>query len=409
MVRKIKTHPRYARPSPKSRKATKIQRAYKIVKRCFLSVLLLASIIFASLVGINYHNSLDWSRNKNSLKMAQMSPDMLQDSPKQIMIKEKFIKLADQMLKPDGSINATEAKLITLKHYLNQIKTAKPQYQTKYQKIADKYTIELALASLFKHDKLVDANLDKVHKVLTTIGPALNGMHQKNPKDKFVEEQMRTIHALNHDLRLIKTVATNTANLVIVKKDVATFKPSVVYTDYQQAVEPEDKLIYQWKVLTPFNQLQPDIRDVLATQEHKIALYKSYKNDLHNREQAYEDLRKARLTHKANNAQALEQIRQERLQKQREKEAAERAKQAAENNNNSQDNGSTDDNSSNNNSSTTTNNNQTHKAKKPAISSNNKKKPKVDQTKPSQKPEDHYIDPDDTDKSSQTYDDQTGN
>lgn len=398
MAERLEFRPRSPQPIPQKPQTTKWQRFYKISKKIVFSLLAILTVLFSSLILINYHKSLDWSKNKNSLKMAEMSPDMLQDSPKQIAIKEDFLKLANEMMKPDGSIAVTNGKLMSLKSDLDQIKTAKPQYQSQYQKIADKYAIELALKSLFKGDKVVTADLDHVHKTLITIGPTLNGIHQKSPHDRFVSQQMVIIHRLNHDLRLIKTVASNTANLVVIKKKTATFKPDIIYADYQKAVSPQDNLVYQWRILQPFLKLEPEIKEVLSKQEHKIDLYNSYKADMHQKEQAYEDLRKARIAHEENNAQAVEQIRQEKIAKEREKQEeaeakrkAEKEQKEAEKDKNSDDSSSDSDSSD--------------KDKDNSSSSSQGTDQSTTSKKNKNKPKDHYVDPDQDSKSSQNDDD----
>lgn len=369
------------------------QRA-KRVKQLIFCILFIISVAFISLTLINYHNSLNWNNNKNSLKMAQMSPDMLQDSPTQIAIKEDFLKRANAMMDADGSIHVTQTKLKELKHDLDQIKTAKPQYQDRYQKIADKYSIQIALHSLFDKPKVVTANIDKIHKTMNTIGPVLNDIHQKYPHDKFVSDQMIIIHNLSHDLKLIKATASNTANLVVIRKQTAVFKPKVVYTDYQKAINSEQNLIYDWRILEPFMKLQPEIKTILNQQEHKIDLYNAYQKDLRDKDKAYEDLKKARATHAANNAQVIEQIRQEKIQKEQEQRAAEEEKRKeaeaakeAEKDKDSNTNDHTND--------TNTNKGGTTNSQHPK--QNNKSK-----TKPNKKPKDHYIDPDEDNSTDST-------
>lgn len=407
MAEQYEFRSRIPQQKPLKPKITKWQRFYRTSKRLAFSLLAILTILFSSLILINYHRSLDWSKNKNSLKMAEMSPDMLQDSPKQIAIKEDFLKLANAMMKPDGSIAVTNSKLVALKNDLDQIKTAKPQYQSQYQKIADKYAIELALKSLFNGNKVVTADLDHVHKTLTVIGPTLNGIHQKNPHDRFVSEQMTIIHHLNHDLKLIKVVASNTANLVVIKQKTATFKPDIIYADYQKAIDPQDNLVYQWKVLQPFLKLEPEIKEVLNKQEHKIDLYNSYKEDMHKKEQAYEDLRKARLAHADNNAQVVEQIRQQKLEKEREKQEEAEAKRKAEQ---EQKQAEKDNKSNDSSSDSNSNQDKDQNKNKDKQSNSNKDTDKSTTTnKNKDKPKDHYIDPDQDSKSDQTSDEQVGN
>lgn len=369
---------------------TKFKRFYQTSKHLLFLLLLLSSVLLVSLTYYNFRHSLDWSTNKNGLKMAQMSPDMLQDSPAQIKVKENFLRKAQQIMPADGSLHAKKSDLLLLNGYLTQIKTAKPQYQKQYEQIAAKYQIKMALASLFTKKK-VTANLKTVTQVLLKIGPDLNDMHQKNPHDRFVAQQMTIIHVLNHDLRLINLVATNTQALLTIKKQIGTFQPTVVPVDFSKAVKPENKLIYHWQALNQFDNLQNDIQAVLTKQEQKINLYHSYQQDLSDKAKAYDDLRKARASHAANNEQVLAQIRAEKLAAEKQKEAEKKAKAEAEKKAKA-DTTQTDTDQDNDEQTT-----KPDKDKDQNKETTNQKKPAKTQGK--DKPKDHYIDPDDETKS----------
>lgn len=374
---------------------------FKRIKHLVFALLILISAIFIGLTLQDYHQSLDWSRNKNGLKMAEMSPDMLQDSPKQIAIKEDFLKRANKMMQADGQINVTQSDLVALKQDLQKIKIAKPQYEKRYQQIADKYMVQSILKSLTKNN-IVRANEHQVSKALITVGPILTSIHQKYPHDKFVVQQMQIVHNLTHDMRLIKQLLGNTAQLVTIDHRTATFKPEIIYDNYEKAISPEDKLVYKWSMLVPLTNLQNDTKMILTKQAQKINLYQAYKKDLRDKDQAYEDLRKARATHEANNAQVIEQIRQDKIAKERQKEAeeAERRRQAEEEKQQQQkDNDDTDDNDN----SKSDNSDKNKESKSPKSSKSSKQKTnkqKSNDNKSKKKPKDHYIDPD-----SETYTD----
>lgn len=389
------TVPRYAQSLQPRAAPKKLHRhvAFRRIKHLVFALLIIISAAFIGLTLQDYHQSLDWSKNKNGLKMAEMSPDMLQDSPKQIAIKEDFLKRADKMVQADGQINVTQSDLVALKQDLQKIKTAKPQYEKRYQQIADKYMVQSILKSLTKNN-VVRANEHQVNKALITVGPILTSIHQKYPHDKFVAQQMQIVHNLNHDMQLIKQLLGNTAQLVTIDHRTATFKPEIIYDNYEKAISPEDKLVYKWSMLVPLTNLQNDTKRILTKQAQKINLYNAYKKDLRDKDQAYEDLRKARATHEANNAQVIEQIRQDKIAKERQKEAeeAERRRQAEEEKQQQQqkDNDDTDndDDSKSNNS----DKNQTSKPSKSDKPKSNKQK--ANNNKPKKKPKDHYIDPD---------------
>ena len=382
----------------KKKPPSKFKRFYQTSKHLLFLLLIISSAILLTVTYLNYRRSLDWSKNKNGLKMAEMSPDMLQDSPKQIQIKEAFLRKASQMMAKDGSLHAKKGDLLILNEYLAQIKTAKPQYQKQYDQIAAKYQIKSALASLFTKKK-VTADLKTVTQVLLKIGPALNDLHQKNAHDQFVAQQMSIIHALNHDLRLINLVAANTNNLLTLKKQVGTFQATVIPTDLQKAVKPENKLIYSWQVLEQFDNLQDKMQAILLKQEQKISLYHAYQQDLRDRAKAYDDLRKARASHEADNEQVIAQIKAEKIaaakQKQAEieakrKQAAEKAKDKA------KDDSKQDDHTDQNDQADQNKTDKTDKDHKPQNSTT-----KPSKSKQKNEPKDHYIDPDKENKSSQ--------
>lgn len=383
----------------KKKPPSKFKRFYQTSKHLLFLLLIISSVLLLTVTYLNYRRSLDWSKNKNGLKMAEMSPDMLQDSPKQIHIKEAFLRKAGQMMAKDGSLHAKKGDLLILSEYLAQIKTAKPQYQKQYDQIAAKYQIKSALASLFTKKK-VTADLKTVTQVLLKIGPALNDMHQKNSRDQFVAQQMSIIHALNHDLRSINLVAVNTNDLLTLKNQVGTFKATVIPTDLQKAVKPENKLIYSWQVLAKFNNLQDEMQAVLIKQERKISLYHAYQQDLRDRDKAYDDLRKARASHEADNEQVIAQIKDEKIaaekQKQaeieakRKQKAEEKAKDKAENN------ADQDDHTDQNDKSDQDKTGKTAKDHKPQNST-----AKPSKSKQKDQPKDHYIDPDKENKSNQ--------
>lgn len=399
------TMPRYGKslkPKPKPKKQSQRKPVFKRTRRLIFALLMLICLVFSGLTWHDYQQSLDWTKNKNGLKMAEMSPDMLEDSPKQVAIKEAFIKKTQQMMQPDGQIKVTATSLLALKHDLDQIKTAKPQYAKQYRKIAEKYQVQVALKRLFTKNQ-VTATTAQVAKTIADVSPTLNTIHQKAPHDKFVAQQMQIIHALNHDIKLIKQSLVNMSQLVAISNKTATFKPKIIYQDYQSAMSPQAKLKYQWSILTSFNNLQPEIKTILAAQARKISAFKAYQQDLRDKEQAYEDLRKARQTHAANNAQVIEQIRQDKLEKERQKEAAaaERRRQAAAEKAAKQKHDADDSESSD-----TDHDNQTgHKAPSSSPAKNKNKKPVKKPTKPAKKPQDHYVDPDDPDNDFDDSDD----
>lgn len=109
------------------------------------------SVTNGLLIYNNYHKSLNWSTNRDSLKMASMPIDTLNDSGEEVKHKEDFLVLAQKAMTPDGQIHLDTKSQKALLKSLNKIKTAKPLYKSKYDKIMDKYRIRQKLDSLYKN------------------------------------------------------------------------------------------------------------------------------------------------------------------------------------------------------------------------------------------------------------------
>ena len=138
---------------------------------------------------------------------------------------------------------------------------------------------------------------------------------------------------------------------------------------------------------------------ILIKQERKISLYHAYQQDLRDRAKAYDDLRKARASHEADNEQVITQIKAEKIaaakQKQAEieakrKQAAEKAKDKAKKDSKQDDLSEQNDQSDQNKA------DKTNKDHKPQNST-----AKPSKSKQKDEPKDHYIDPDKENKSSQ--------
>lgn len=296
-----------------------------------LAVLFAAGVINAGIVTYNYHNSLDWSTNRDSLKMADVPVDMLNDSPSQTKAKGNFLVLYQKALASNGALTANKAQLIQLKQALSKIKTAKPVYQKKYNKVAVRYHIQAELDSLFQDKTTLkkSATPTKVRAVLRDIGPDLNDIYQANNHDAFVKQELPRVHKLVHDSNQIATYSNKLATVAKLKH--GTFYPVASLTPgtYQKIYHKLTKLNYKWTCFDNFAKMQEEINNDLNDQLAKINHYNDYLKDLRDKEQAYEDLAKKREAHKEANAQAIEEKRKEKLEKQR---AQQEAKESSESN-----------------------------------------------------------------------------
>ncbi len=276
--------------------------------------------IFSSLnIGLtiyNYHKSLNWTTNRDSLKMANMPVDMLNDSGKQAQYKADFLVLYHKALSNNGNLTADANLIKQLKIALAKIKTAKPIYKAKYDQVETKYEIKTSLDSLFANKNTLKSSStpEQVRKVLKHVAPNLNSIYQKNNHDIFVKKEIIRIHNLTNDANNINAITGQILQISSIHK--GTMKPNANITPdmYNKVYYRFSKLHYNWKCFDDFSKMQNQIQQVLSEQLTKINYYNDYVKDLHNKAQAYDDLAKKRLAHREANNKAIEDERQQKLE-----------------------------------------------------------------------------------------------
>ena len=286
--------------------------------------------VFSSLnIGLtvyNYHKSLNWTTNQDSLKMANMPVDMLNDSGQQAQYKADFLVLYHKALSNDGNLTADANLIKQLKTALAKIKTAKPIYKAKYDRVETKYEIKASLDSLFTNENTLKSSStpEQVRKVLKHVAPSLNSIYQKNNHDIFVKKEIKRIHNLTSDANNINTITGQILQISVIHK--GTMKPNANITPdvYNKVYHHFNKLHYNWKCFDDFSKMQNQIQQVLSEQLTKINHYNDYVKDLHNKAQAYDDLAKKRLAHREANNKAIEDERKRKLEAEKEREAEQR-------------------------------------------------------------------------------------
>lgn len=286
--------------------------------------------IFSSLnIGLtmyNYHKSLNWTTNRDSLKMADMPVDMLNDSVKQAQYKADFLVLYHKALSNNGNLTADDNLIKQLKMALAKIKTAKPNYKAKYDQVETKYKIKTSLDSLFANKNTLKSSStpEQVRKVLKHVAPNLNSIYQKNNHDIFVKKEIKRIHNLTSDANNINAITGQILQISSIHK--GTMKPNANITPdmYNKVYYRFSKLHYNWKCFDDFRKMQNQIQQVLSEQLTKINYYNDYVKDLHNKAQAYDDLAKKRLAHREANNKAIEDERQQKLEAEQRKAEKER-------------------------------------------------------------------------------------
>lgn len=276
--------------------------------------------IFSSLnIGLtmyNYHKSLNWTTNRDSLKMADMPVDMLNDSGKQAQYKADFLVLYHKALSNNGNLTADDNLIKQLKMALAKIKTAKPNYKAKYDQVETKYEIKTSLDSLFANKNTLKSSStpEQVRKVLKHVAPNLNSIYQKNNHDIFVKKEIKRIHNLTSDANNINAITGQILQISSIHK--GTMKPNANITPdmYNKVYYRFSKLHYNWNCFDDFRKMQNQIQQVLSEQLTKINYYNDYIKDLHNKAQAYADLAKKRLAHREANNKAIEDERRQKLE-----------------------------------------------------------------------------------------------
>lgn len=310
---------------------TPIKKKHHFTRYAVISLSVLA-LINGGLIAKDYYDSLNWKTSRDSLKMADMPIDTLNDTGDQAKYKENFLVLYKEALKPNGELTADKALMIKLTKALSLIKTAKPIYQSKYNKVKTKYDIKTSLDNLIKSNKIITKNPNQVKNVLVKIAPEINAIYQNNNKDQFVQNEIQRIHNLSDDINTISSITSQLLTLSTVKHHVMTMNDNTIPETYNKVYDKFKTLHYTWTKFENFEHLQDQIQKILTQQLIVINHYNDYINDLKDKQNAYADLDKKRNAHKQANADAIREKQEEadrkakaeREEKEREAEEAKR-------------------------------------------------------------------------------------
>lgn len=333
--------------------------------RCTTFSLLLFASVNGFLTYSDYRHSLYWS--SNAVKMADLPVDALADTGAQEKKKEHFIYLYNKMLHSDGSLHANHQDIVTLKKALDKIKTTKPLYRKKYNRVLTKYTIRQKLNNIFSAKDTLPKDMTpiRVYNILLDISPELNTFYEQNHNDVFVKQQIRRVHLLVHDVNLINSTIKELNGMLLNKKGTLIPIASLTPNRYNKVYNRFKKLHFVWKCLDRYAKLQDPLGNVLEEQQNKINAYNDWQNDLHARNKAYETLNKKRAQHKQafyeakakkrrEKEEAIEQKRREEEQARIEQEKQKREEEHQKNQENNSNSSSTDMQSSGNTSSSST-------------------------------------------------------
>lgn len=296
-----KSHIDYESNSAKPRKRAKTKKPLSLGAKT-IRYTTFGLLAFASINGFltysDYRHSLYWS--SNAVKMADLPVDALADTGAQEKDKEHFIYLYNKMLHNDGSLHANHQDMITLKKALNKIKTAKPIYQKKYNRVLAKYTIRKRLNDIFSAKDTLPKSMTplKVYNLLLDISPELNTFYEHNHRDVFVKQEIKKVRLLVHDVNLINSTIKELNGIILNEKGTLIPVASLTPNKYNKVYNRFNKLHYVWHCLDKYNKLQNALENVLAAQQNKINAYNDWQNDLRARDRAYETLNKKREQHK---------------------------------------------------------------------------------------------------------------
>lgn len=284
----------------------------------------------------SYRKSLNWSTNRDSLKMADMPVDTLTDTGKQAEYKQRFVLLANTAVDKDGNLHANAKDMQNLRNALAKIKTARPIYKAKYQRVEQKYRIRKKVGSLFsKHNTLKETSTPyKVYQTLADVAPDLNNIYNRNHHDGFVEHELIVIQNLVHDTRIWADFLNELNKNMTLKKGVITPYASLTPSRYAKFYDKLQRLHYHWNCLDHFETLQDAINNVLQEQNNKIMAYNDWQNDLKAKADAYKNLAKMRRKHRKHyydeKARKAREKEKERREAEKQREAEEQAKAEAE-------------------------------------------------------------------------------
>lgn len=264
----------------------------------------------------DYKKSLDWSTNRDSLKMAEMPVDILTDTSAQAHAKENFLALYMKALDKNGQIHVSKDDMVKLKMALNKITSSKELYQDKYNKVETKYNIRVQLDKLFSKKGALKENVTpkKVRDTLREVSPQLNSIFQKNNHDEFVKSELPTVKNLVKDTNTITNTTNRITQIMTINKGVLKPIASLTPKQYEGIYNNLNKLHYRWEYLNKFVDLQDLINNVLEKQLSKINAYNDYTADVKNKEEMYQKLTRASEKHRRDYIKKQEEKRREKEQ-----------------------------------------------------------------------------------------------
>lgn len=271
-------------PDNKSRKrfekryGTKLKRIhlFSIYYGRVMTFVSLGSIGIAGAIAFStykqYQQTLSWKNNVYAVKMADAPSDILNDTEKQIKIKNKILTIDKKDVKSSKDL----AKMLKL---VKQVKTGKSHYMSLYKAAKNKHDIKANITSVFD-DGIVVKDPKDVKRIVDEEGSKLNILYQKNQKDEFVTREAKILKKLTSDLKNITKGVNNLSQIATIDKS-GTLTPASYVTPkiWFKAYGPLNNLNYGWKCLSSIHSVEHQLNETLASQSDQIDAYNNYKLD----------------------------------------------------------------------------------------------------------------------------------
>lgn len=286
---------------------------------------------------INVHKqTMDWDKHEDALPMAELPPDVLNDTGDIPEKKAEFIKAYNNVITKKGDLDNNPDKLVIVEETFKEIPDTAPGYElykVKYDEVQQKISIQNDINNLFSSDTTLKSNVTPttIAELSNNVYPKLNALYKVNQEDIFVIRYNNILKTLNNDATMVDQLLGNYATQVMItgssKSPKITLEPTLTMQDFNSLQASLDNTNYKWPYVTVLRTIDDIINKPLDKQTKQIMAYKSYLNDIEAKEKAYKDLENEHKLREKEYQNAL-------LERQQEKQA--RARQEAEDKRNSQ-------------------------------------------------------------------------
>lgn len=313
----------------------KIKVTYKVMSWLVI-IGSLIMIVVTTVSILNHYKTYDLETKSNSTPMAEMDPSLL-GLNNLTQAEKDFLTLYNQVMKTDGSIDATSTQAEQLNNYYNTIsENIRSNYAEKYQSFLDKYTIDSTYKSYFDKngDIKADVTPEKVMTFVNDSSKIINRINSTNKEDKFVKEYFTKLDDLQTDAYHLDQELGEFTKLVTKVNDTTyNMTPTITESDINNFKTKLTKLKYKWLSIAPLTQFLTTFNKPIKDMILDRTKFEEYQKDLADKETAYANWAQERETRKANyeynKALQDEKARQEEEKKNAEKDKDKKTNQSS--------------------------------------------------------------------------------